>query len=210
MKKVDWICNSTGKEYIDTGFKPNQDTRVVMSISNAGRNSYFFCAWSQQWNVLNYSLVNDYDYSSQKMFSAYGDQTTEFPIITDAVIDFDKNIVKFDDVVKYTYNYTAFQALYTMYLFAQNRKDVVNLPNNYGSFKLHYCKIYDNGVIVRDFIPVLDDNDVPCLYEKLEQKFYYNKGNGTFSYAKDYANVEEFVRICVALLIPATISSTFA
>ena len=71
MKKVDWICNSTGKEYIDTGFKPNQDTRVVMSISNAGRNSYFFCAWSQQWNILNYSLVNDYDYSSQNMFIAY-------------------------------------------------------------------------------------------------------------------------------------------
>ena len=122
MKKVDWICNSTGKEYIDTGFKPNQDTRVVMSISNAGRNSYFFCAWSQQWNVLNYSLINDYDYSSQNMFSAYGNQTTRFSIITDAVIDFDKNIVKFDDVVKYTYNYIAFQALYTMYLLHRTEK----------------------------------------------------------------------------------------
>lgn len=193
MKQIDWICNRTGKEYIDTGFKPNQDTRVVMSVSDAERNAYFFTSWSQEWNVLNYSIVNDYEYSSQKMFSAYGNQYVTLPIIEDAVIDYDKNVVKFNDVVSHTYNYISFQSLYSLYLFAQNRKNSVNLPPNYGSFKLHYCKMYDNGVIVRDFIPALDDNNVPCLYEQIEQKFYYNKGSGSFSYSKHYANIEEIV-----------------
>lgn len=193
MKKIEWICNNTGKEYIDTGVIPNQDTRVVMSVSDAERNAYFFTSWSQEWNILNYSIVNDYEYSSQNMFSAYGDQNTRLPLVENAVIDYDKNVVKFNDVVSHTFNYIAFQSLYSLYLFAQNRKNSVNLPPNHGSFKLHYCKIYDNGVIVRDFIPALDDNDVPCLYEKLEQKFYYNKGSGAFSYAKDYANIEEIV-----------------
>ena len=39
-------------------------------------------------------------------------------------------------------------------------------------------KIYDNDKIVRDFIPVLDKNNKPALYDKVEGKFYYNQGNG--------------------------------
>jgi hypothetical protein len=184
MKKLAWIRNKTGNEYIDTNFMPNQDTRVVMSVYNAEQNSYFFNSWSQGWNTLNYSLINDYDYSSQKMFSAYGNQTTNFSIIKNAVIDFNKNVVKFNDVVAYTYNYVEFQSLYSMYLFAQNRKGSATLPNSLGSFCLEYCKIYNNDVLIKDFIPVLDDNDIPCLYEQVEQEYYYNKGSGAFSYSE--------------------------
>ena len=44
--------------------------------------------------------------------------------------------------------------------------------------KFYYLKIYDNDKIVRDFIPVLDKNNKPALYDKVEGKFYYNQGNG--------------------------------
>ena len=45
---------------------------------------------------------------------------------------------------------------------------------------LYYCKIYDNDVLVRDFIPVKDLNDVVCLYDKVSDTFFYNQGTGDF------------------------------
>lgn len=45
---------------------------------------------------------------------------------------------------------------------------------------IYDCKIYDNDVLVRDIIPVLDKNGVACMYDKVNKKFYYNKRNRRF------------------------------
>ncbi len=50
----------------------------------------------------------------------------------------------------------------------------------HGKIKMKYVKIYDNDILIRDFIPVLDYNGVPCMYDKVEGKFYYNQGTGQF------------------------------
>ena len=46
--------------------------------------------------------------------------------------------------------------------------------------KISYFKIYQNNTLVRDFVPVLDPVGVPCMYDKVEDKFYYNAGTGDF------------------------------
>ncbi len=46
--------------------------------------------------------------------------------------------------------------------------------------KIKLLQIWDNDVLVRDFIPVLDPYGVPCMYDKVEKKFYYNAGTGQF------------------------------
>ena len=51
---------------------------------------------------------------------------------------------------------------------------------NIQSHAVYYFKIYNNNVLVRDFIPVIDSNAVPCMYDKVESKFYYNAGTGDF------------------------------
>ena len=48
--------------------------------------------------------------------------------------------------------------------------------------QVYGAKITLNNELVRDYIPVLDKNGVPCLYEKVERKFYYNQGTGDFLY----------------------------
>lgn len=50
--------------------------------------------------------------------------------------------------------------------------------------RLYYFKIYDGGVLIRDLIPVLDLNDVPCMYDKVSDELFYNKGDGEFSYGE--------------------------
>lgn len=41
---------------------------------------------------------------------------------------------------------------------------------------------YESGVIARDFVPVLDRNGIPCLYDKISKRCFYNIGSGTFGY----------------------------
>ena len=50
------------------------------------------------------------------------------------------------------------------------------------SGKIYYCKIYDNNQLVGDFVPALDENNVPCLYDKVSSQYFYNTGAGTLGY----------------------------
>lgn len=49
------------------------------------------------------------------------------------------------------------------------------------TMRLYYLKMYTNGVLVRDFVPVRREIDgVLGLWDKVESKFYQNSGSGTF------------------------------
>ena len=40
------------------------------------------------------------------------------------------------------------------------------------------CKIWNNGILIRDFYPAKDFDGKICLYESIEGKFYYDINNG--------------------------------
>ncbi len=48
--------------------------------------------------------------------------------------------------------------------------------------RYYYLQIIQNGKMVRDFIPVLDWNDRPCMYDKVTDELFYNSGTGEFKY----------------------------
>lgn len=82
------------------------------------------------------------------------------------------------DGTQYAYTSNAANIAKNIYLFGLN--------NNGSAYGLANLKIYKtsfstgDGNLIRDFIPVLDENNVPCMYDKVEDKFYYNQGTGQF------------------------------
>lgn len=48
--------------------------------------------------------------------------------------------------------------------------------------KIYYARLEDNGVVVRDLRPCLDYNNVPCMYDMVTGKYFYNQGTGEFKY----------------------------
>lgn len=70
-----------------------------------------------------------------------------------------------------------------MYLFTLNED---NSPLNlyYKGCKIYEWKYWKNGVLTQHLIPVIDNNDVPCMYDTIGNTFYYNLGTGTFSYGE--------------------------
>ncbi len=76
----------------------------------------------------------------------------------------------------------------TLFLFAYHNS--TNTPAMHAYVRMYSFKIWDNGELVRDFIPVLDLNNKPCLFDKVSETLFYNQGTGEFLYKEKDENVE--------------------
>lgn len=170
---------STGEQYIDTGFTPNQDTRVVCEamLEVSGSTSWLFgtrtSADSNDRFCFNASNSGCYNtlYDSTK-----GAFPSELNTYEKMVVDKNKNITTINGDNAVTATYTEFISAYELPLFACNTGGLITC----GIARLYSCQIYDGDVLVRDFIPVKTPNGVACLYDKVSGIFYYNKGTGEF------------------------------
>ena len=170
--QVEYI-QSSGTQYIDTGFKPNQDTRVVMYGYNESSNSaWIYGAWnSANSGAFAYLSVNRYYMYGSQQINANSISTGEF------TLDHNKN--------SFTLNGTTisgdsetFTCNYSLYLFALNVGGSVSSGKLTG--KLYSCQIYDNGTLVRDYVPCKNPDGIIGLYDLVNDTFYVNAGTGEF------------------------------
>lgn len=169
---------SSGTQYIDTGFQPNQNTRVVMDIQAIGTSETYFLFGaretyaSRSFCFLYYNGWSaDYQSSSQRQTFAGINYTDQLQI------DFDKTTCTVNGR-SVSFTAATFQSPVTMSLLAVNTNGT-----NSGmiSAKLFSCKIYDNGTLVRDFVPAKRiSDDTVGLYDIVNGAFYTNAGTGSF------------------------------
>lgn len=177
-KRVEFI-QSSGTQYIDSGFKPNQDTRVVMDaqiISDPGGSMaiYFGCRGDGHFYELfkagsGANLTFLYNTSYTKTFTV--DYTLR------RIVEVNKNIATVDGV-SLSYDYAAYQMAYSLYLCADNNAGAVLAPT---AMRIYSCQIYDNGTLVRDFIPCINTSNEVGLWDDVNSVFYANAGTGTFT-----------------------------
>lgn len=171
---------SSGSQYIDAEFKNNQNTRIVMDaqvVTKPSTHAWLFggrnSGSSGARNVFLHSgTIWSVDYNSDStrvQFSGIG-------ALDRMSIDFNKNVLTINGN---THKFTAatFQCSYNHVLFAQNNGGTVG---NYISAKLYSCQIYENDTLIRDFWPCYDPDGVACLYDKVSETYFYNKGTGEF------------------------------
>lgn len=170
---------STGTQYIDTGFNPNQNTRVVFDfeVTNTAVSFYFGSRISNASAQYGFCQT-----AATKVRSDYGTKQTALTVDTAlrrVTIDKNKETCMYNGTA-ITSATSTFQGTYPLCLFAMNTSGTIG---SYSIGKLYACQIYDNGTLVRDYIPVLDFDDVACLYDKVRRERVYNAGTGTFTYA---------------------------
>ena len=183
LKELEYI-QSNGTEYIDTGVKPNQNTRTVMDFEPTeayssvkayfgARDTNTSTAPNQYalWNNGAKTLRSDYFYTNVTL--------TITNLLSRKIVDKNKNVTSVDGV-SVTNTANSGQCISNLTLFAINISGTVSYNSK---MRLYSCKIYDNGALVRNFIPVLDNNGIACLYDKVGKQLYYNRGSGSFSYA---------------------------
>lgn len=168
---------STGTQWINTEFTATDNTKVEIKLSNVTGDDCPIISASTDWNMGRYIMT-----SQDNKFIFWYAAKHEFgsipPVNNIHTISVYRDVITYDDTTPFNDSTNRnVPNLTNLWIFATPGQQ--RSPNK---FKLYYCKIWDNDVLVRDLIPVLDENNVPCLYDKVEKKFYYNAGTGTFVY----------------------------
>lgn len=176
---VEYI-ESSGTQYIDTGFNPDSNTRVVTKIdfknSTSDTSQNAFSARGANGNSQEYGfLVSEGSYVSRygdDIYFDYGYEGQPF------IVDQNKNVLSINNKLVKTHDVKEFSCDVSMTIFASNRNGSVS---RYASMKLYYMTIYDNGNLVRYFVPCVNLQGVVGLYDVVENQFYANQGTGTFT-----------------------------
>lgn len=187
LQVLDYI-ESTGTQYIRTGVNTSNSLRVetifktCQGIIHSGGSTYSSGLLGARVSSTNSSFC----YTSGINYEYIGNGTES--------ISLEKN-ANTSDLATLKYSTTSYELTCGSYsksgelsisidtpleivLFSYNQSG--DITTNCGTYKIYSCKIYDGDVLVRDFIPVKDENGVYCLYDKVTGKKFYNKGSGTF------------------------------
>ena len=187
--RLDYI-ESTGTQYINTGFKPTIYTSIetVFSTKASTTDTNLFGSRGG-WFAQDYTIwINT---SSNKGIACH------FPIESSSIRDtkwvYTRNIIdtptkllitpeniKVNDELVYTFTdtRTEYTPKFNAYIFARNENRNSALL---GRFKVYYFNIWDEGQLVRKYVPCYRVSDEEAgLYDLVENTFYGNSGTGDF------------------------------
>ena len=189
-KKLSYL-ESTGEQYINTGIIGKSGIKTFLDLEFMSDSFDDFiisgsCSGSgaTKWNVRIYPVaVRDGEWMigyGEKIYSGITPEIGHrYAVESELLIGKQTMIIDGLTVINDTLTNEIDNNL-NMYLFGVNHN---NTFNQYEGSRIYSCSIEVDGVLVRDFIPVLDWNNVPCMYDKVSEELFYNKGTGTFKYS---------------------------
>lgn len=180
-KRLGYI-ESSGTQYINTNFNPNSNTRIVIDFeSNASGlkglfgsrkadDSASFIMWLENPNI--YPVFSNTGYNAYPINKSSTNNRLTFEL--------NKNVASAGGST-ITLPSTTFTGTYPLFLLAVSNGG--NADSRMASGKLYGCQIYNNGTLVRDYIPVLNiSTNKAGLYDNVGGVFYGNAGSGNFTY----------------------------
>ena len=183
-KEVEYI-ESTGTQYIDTNFIPNQDTRVVVDYQYVSIENAFLLGTRESVFSKSYTVnVGNEAKDSVTSYGGTGNVVYGAPDTNRHIIDKNKNLFYVDGNRLLNQPIRTFTTPGSLEIFATyNGGTKGYLPSK---TKLYLFKIYDNGNLVRYFVPCYRIADgVIGLYDMVDDEFYINSGTGTFLKGND-------------------------
>lgn len=183
---------SHGTEYIDTGFKPNQNTRVVLDmefLTNPVNNDVFGARSEDDEGLA--TIPDEFSICFNVTDNHFEDSYGSSKLVDISVgylgrhtIDKNKNATSIDST-SITHDAETFSTPYTMYVFCTNSDGAPhNETNTIGrlySFRIYSSSEDGNDLLIRNFIPVKNPDGEYGLYDLVDGKFYSNSGTGAFT-----------------------------
>lgn len=176
--ELKWI-ESTGSQYIDTGFEGNQNTRITMEVELTEEPSstavWLFGACRMN-SMLMFGVVKTTDKLYKMAFN--NTVTAVGGALTGHVsIDMNKNTCTINGETV-TVASATIRTFGTITLLALNTNGTIS---NYAKAKLGKCKVYDDGVLLHDYTPcILDSTGVAGMYDAVGNRFVGSKSGTAF------------------------------
>ena len=173
---------STGNQYIDTGYKHNQNAHVnvdIQVLEEPTANVWAFegrinTSTARQGFFLYKNSSVGYQWTAD-----YGSQRHTFNGITAIgrrTLDFSYNVAKINST-SFQFNEETFQSQSNLFLLACNTGGNVS-----GKIKarLFSCNVWESGNLIRQYVPCKDSKGIVCLWDTVNEKYAYNAGTGEF------------------------------
>lgn len=188
--KINYI-QGQGNQYIDTLIVPNGSMEFEIKWNNmrttaSGITDMSMFGCRTDYNNNQFQLT-DYVWNSGSLQTTgyFGNSTNSLHVFDlhyagNATIITTLHGGTLSTGTGYTYNVgtDAWNRAYNLILFGSNNNGTIQ---ELASFRLFYFRLWYNGELIRDYIPVrkLSDNSA-CLYDKVTEMFYTNQGSGSF------------------------------
>ena len=179
-QQVEYI-ESSGTQYIDTGFKPNNNTTfsLTFQISSTTTTQGIFGVGDSSLSK-SYRLgmsASGYFYFAKRGTQFNGASNSSNTSKNTFELKNNKVYLNGSEYITITDTDT-YQCENNAYIFFFGGSTTITKASG----KLYSCKIYDNSVLVRNFIPCYRKSDnVIGLYDLVNGTFYTNAGTGTFT-----------------------------
>jgi hypothetical protein len=172
--------------YIDTEIVANNNTTIEIKFAYndttteysriyGGDGNYFRTETSSNYGTHTIFCWNNKIYQYEGWGSAN---------LNTNIIKQDKNLLYANGTLINTFPEAAWEDTANLRLFSAyggNRDSLI---------RVYYCKIWDNNVLVRDFVPCYRKTDgVIGMFDKVKNKFYENKGSVAFAKGSDITAV---------------------
>lgn len=200
--EVEYIQN-TGTSYINTNFKPNQDTRIVCTMQCVTSSQYGRYFGAGGYNTAN-AMQFDYESGAQGTLHISWGHIAGWTIYSSCVGDY--NVHTYDWNKNYFYRdkgetnqfsasttYTAFQCVANLGIFCHinDNGTAASSQNECMAGKMYSFQIYDNGTLVRDFVPCKRDSDSKYgVYDVVNNTFYSSANSTALSGGSETGSTE--------------------
>lgn len=196
---------SQGAQYIDTGIQFTNEMKYEIEVSGLQRHATintcaigaFSTSSTYMMGIFLYSDSTSGAYATENKKRAWfrGYPNSQATVDANGVgFIFDTN-TKYkcaqkgntawvdDEELTNKFTDTTFTITQTVVLFGRN-----SATSGIGGLMpctIYSCKFYDgSGTLIHDFIPCLDDSNVPCMYDWVTDTTKYNGGTGSFLYVE--------------------------
>lgn len=174
---------STGTQFIDTDVYSKDINYIEVEAQYTkinARQVLLGCYTSQAWNTFGATNVTSVYQNFFIQWINAGDYGGS------VVCDTNKHLFVFDKKSK---KFSVDGSIYmleeiydvndTLYMFSSHSGSTIDRQ---AFARIYRVKLKNNDNLVRDYIPVLDFDMQPCLYDKVSGKLFYNQGTGEFLY----------------------------
>lgn len=183
---------STGTQYIDTGIVGTLDTayEIDMSTEATGFLMILFGSRSSATSNVVSTIVRQ---DTNQIVNDFGNYKQTRHQFNGTVKSNGRYKIYNSKNKRFTYDYSTGETQTSTAAFSGTLATPTNLYiayksagflDNHYNFegKIYCCKIWQGENLIRDFIPVLDWNDRPCMYDRVTDELFYNQGMGKFLY----------------------------
>lgn len=183
--EVEWI-QSSGTQYIDTGFKPNQNTKIEadIKVTNTSchvfgaRNSYLSKAFALYW-------LSNSGLAVQVANSTFNGGT--FDTSARHMVAMTATELRIDEATTATYSTSDFQCEQNAWLMSCYSSSA----SEYAQGQLFSANIYDGKSLIRQFLPCKNPSGTVGLYDLVGGEFYGNSGTGAFTAGAEVGKAED-------------------